>query len=66
VIISDKVGAQEIISEGEGLVFTDISPEGILTAIQTAMRSDFTVAPDFIQRKQLMIDDHVRALKSFA
>lgn len=63
VIVSDRVGASELLTPDEGLVFSDISPQGIADAIQKAAGMSFPIQPNFIERHGLTVDAHIAALK---
>lgn len=60
VILSDYVGAKDLITPEEGVVFKgEITAKNIEAAIRTAQSKKFQIAPNFAQRKGLTIETHV-------
>jgi glycosyltransferase involved in cell wall biosynthesis len=64
VIISDRVGAKDLITEQEGAILEDLSPTTISAAIKNCMASQFLIKPDYIERMNLTVDAHINQLKT--
>jgi len=66
VMISDKVGARDIITDDEGLVFESITPDAIAaTILQTAVR-DFHIDNNLSNKRGLTLTQHVEKLKELS
>ncbi len=63
VLISNRTGARDLISEQEGMVFPDLTPESISSTIQRAAEHEFCLNSDIAQRHNLKIDQHISQLK---
>ncbi len=63
VLISDRVGATDLVTESEGRVFPEITPESIAATIVDAAESRFEIAPDFAERHGLTLDQHIEHLR---
>ncbi|HMM11171.1 MAG TPA: glycosyltransferase family 4 protein [Bacteroidales bacterium] len=66
VIISDQVGASELVTEQEGMVLSHQQPEHWLEAIANFDRSRFIIAPDFAKKKQITLEDHMEAMLRYS
>ena len=63
VILSDRVGAKDLLSDQEGIVFKgEIVAENIVSAIKAAQNQKFQIMPNFAQRKGLTIANHVEKM----
>lgn len=62
VVVSKHVGAAELITDKEGIIYQQQSPQCLAQAIETAADKHFDIAEDFCQQHQLTIDQHIAAL----
>ncbi len=63
VLISKRVGAADLITESEGRIFPEVSPQSIADTILEAADLQFTVAPDFAERHCLTLPAHIEKLR---
>ncbi len=66
VILSQFVGAKELISENEGIILNELTPEAIVQAILKTKKENLKVQPDFALKKELTVTDHVNRIKEYA
>ncbi len=66
VIISNQVGAKDLITENEGMILENLSPEVIASTIKTASNFRFNIEPNFAKRKGLTIEAHIARLKQLS
>lgn len=66
VVVSDRVGAAEVVGADEGLVRPMPDPTAIARAIAEAAATEFRVAAGFAERAGLTVEEHVRRLKELA
>ncbi len=64
VLISDHVGAKELVTSNEGRVLPEGNLEAWLEVVQTVSPSDFTFETDFVQENQLSLQDHMKKMLS--
>ncbi len=64
VIISQSVGAAELVSPDEGIVLSDNAPDTLVQAITSLKK--MTIAPHFAARNNLEVAKHIEALKQYA
>ncbi len=64
VIISEFVGAKDVLDEKSGIILPDISPEGIKKAIESFQAKEFVIEPGFISKYNLGLSKHVDQLAS--
>jgi glycosyltransferase involved in cell wall biosynthesis len=64
VIVSDMVGAKEIIAEGEGLVLSLNQTERWVETIRTVHAHTFYIAERVAERKGLLVDQHMKTILS--
>jgi len=62
VLISDRVGAKEVVGDGEGLVIDLTDTHRWRAAVESASAEAFDIAPDFANRADLTISGHVACL----
>lgn len=62
VLISDRVGAKEVVGEGEGLVIDLRDTDRWLHVVESASADRFDIAPDYAERNDLTIPGHVQRL----
>lgn len=66
VILSNKVGAKDLITTEEGVVFEGaVNAENIVRAVKTAQRRKFNIAADFAKEKGLTIEAHINKIITF-
>ena len=64
VVVSDQVGAAELLSPETGIILPDIQPETIAATLRDLDKPQHpAVMPDFATRTGLTITDHINALK---
>lgn len=63
VIISQFVGAKDLISSEEGIILDDLSPDSIAKAIELAAAKKYNIRTDFVKHMQLTIKGHITVLK---
>ena len=66
VLISTMVGAKEVVSEREGMVIPDFSPQTWEQAVREAVHHTFDIDTDFAVKKQLRLEDHIRRILNYA
>jgi glycosyltransferase involved in cell wall biosynthesis len=59
VIISDKVGAKEIVGPQEGIVVSSFDPAKWVDILKDITPGQFKINPDFALANKLSIDDHM-------
>lgn len=64
VIISKFVGAKDLVSEKEGIILADLSPETIAKAIMKSTTHSFSIVPKFAERNNLTISSHIETIKA--
>ncbi|MDQ2993453.1 MAG: glycosyltransferase family 4 protein [Pseudomonadota bacterium] len=64
VIISEYVGAKELLREEYGIVIPAVTVNAIQQAIEQAREQKFDVPEDFAQRHQLTLSVHIEKLKA--
>jgi glycosyltransferase involved in cell wall biosynthesis len=64
VIVSEFVGAKNLISENEGIILKELSSAAIVKAIEQSTLVRFNIPLDFAQRKGLTVDAHIQKLKN--
>lgn len=62
VLISKFTAAKDLLSKDEGLILEVMTPEALADLIKTAKDYNFNIAPNFIARHGLTIEDHITAL----
>lgn len=62
VLISDHVGAKQLITLNEGLVLPEGNVEAWLQAIESVDPLDFKFETDFVKENQLSLDDHMKKM----
>ena len=62
VIVSNKVGACELINDNEGIIIKEITPAGIAKAIETAQKQKFDIRPNFAETNGLTIQQHIEKI----
>jgi glycosyltransferase involved in cell wall biosynthesis len=63
VIISDAVGAKDLLTNNEAIFLGQVTPNNIVFAIKTAIEKKFNIPPNFAERKNLTIEQHIKAVK---
>lgn len=63
VIISKFVGAKDLVTENEGVVLDNISPDEIVRAIIKITENKPRIASNFAQLNKLTVDAHIHQLK---
>lgn len=66
VLISDKVGARDVITDDEGLVFESITPDAIAATILRAAARDFKMDNDLASKRRLTLTQHVEKLRELS
>lgn len=66
VVVSDRVGAGELVGAGEGMVRPMPDAGAIARAIEDAAGEEMKVAPGFAERNGLTVQEHVRRMKDLA
>ncbi len=66
VLISEKVGAKEVVSEKEGLVVEGYEVGNWVSAIQNAKSHPFEIDSGFPERKKLRLEDHMQRIVDLA
>lgn len=66
VIISDQVGASELVGAGEGLVLSHLKPNDWLEAVAAYDRQHFNIPADFAASKKIRLEDHMKNMLHFA
>lgn len=66
VLISDQVGASELVGSSEGMVLPHNKPEQWLEAVSSFRREQFEVQPDFAIAKKITLEDHMEAMLLYA
>lgn len=64
VLISDRVGAKELITSKEGRVIPEGNLDAWLQAVESVHPSDFTFETDFVKENQLSLDEHMKKMLS--
>ena len=64
VIISDRVGAKDFVSQDSGIVVEKITPEAIAHAILQAVDQRFAIAKDFAVQYGLTLEQHIDKLRA--
>lgn len=59
VIVSEMVGAKEIVSEKEGIVVKGFEVYEWMTAIQSCVKREFSISPDFAVEHGLTLEQHM-------
>ncbi|MDX2249148.1 MAG: glycosyltransferase family 4 protein [Bacteroidia bacterium] len=59
VLISDKVGACEILTENEGIILKSFDPDEWEKTLRSLHQQTFTPNPDFAALHQLSVSDHI-------
>lgn len=65
VLISDKVGAKELVGANEGLVLTEGDVALWQKKIKSIKRDHFSVGDDFIDRNSLSLNDHMEKMLGY-
>lgn len=66
VIISNNVGAKDLVTEKEAINIGDVNPKNILYGIKKAISHKFEIEPNFIERNGLTISNHIDKIKILA
>ena len=66
VLISEKVGAKEVVSENEGVVVDGYAVNDWVAAIESAAKGVFRIDADFPEKKQLRLEDHMQRILKLA
>lgn len=66
VIISDRVGAKELIGEQEGLVLPEGDLENWIRTIEQLDKDQFRVVNDFVTVHKLGLEDHMNKMLEYA
>jgi glycosyltransferase involved in cell wall biosynthesis len=61
-IISDRVGAAEVMGENEGRIVHGFDPETWRETLERISADEFDISPDFAERNALTISQHVQQL----
>ncbi|GAG93309.1 unnamed protein product, partial [marine sediment metagenome] len=64
VIISEHVGAKDLINDNYGIVIPSVTVNAIKQAIEQARQQQFTIPEDFAQQHQLTLPAHIQQLKT--
>ena len=64
VLVTQGVGAAELLAPGEGVVVPDNRPATLVAAIRNLEK--IRVCPGFARRNGLVIDQHIKAIRRFA
>ncbi len=62
VLISDMVGAKEVVSEREGMLVPDFSPQTWKNAIREVVQRQFEIDPMFAVNHKLRLEDHIQRI----
>lgn len=62
VIISDRVGAKDLVTQDEGIIFSEITPQAIAQAILMARARCFNIVPNFAEIHGLTVEKHIKAI----
>ncbi|MEM8906390.1 MAG: glycosyltransferase family 4 protein [Bacteroidota bacterium] len=62
VLISDRVGAKDVVGPKEGVILPSLDPQVWTTKIQQLQPEAFSIDPQFAEQKRLSLDDHVDTL----
>ena len=65
VLISDRCGASEIVSAKEGLVIPWNNTEAWKKAIESIQTTDFTIPPDWPERKKISTSFHMNQMLEY-
>ncbi len=66
VIVSENVGAAELLEPQDGIILTSVTSEAIMAALERIKSKEFKPDKDFLARKGLTLDCHIQALKQFS
>lgn len=66
VIISDQVGASELVNEQEGIILSPYKSAEWLEAINHFKRSDFAISSTFALDKKITLNHHMEAMMQWA
>lgn len=66
VIVSANVGAGELLDANDGIVLTSVTSKTIMAALERVKSEEYKPEKNFLARKGLTLDCHIRALKQFA
>lgn len=64
VIISNRVGAKDLVTLNEGMVLSEITPVAIAKTILAARDHRFNIAPNFAETKGLTVEEHIKEIKT--
>lgn len=64
VIISDHVGAKDLLTDEEAISLGEVTPENIVAAINKAKKKQFNIKPNFVERHNLTVEQHIKAVKN--
>lgn len=64
VIVSQYVGAKDLITEKHGLVLDELSSKDIAQKIVLAKEKKFFIEPDFPSKNNLTLSHHIQAIKN--
>jgi glycosyltransferase involved in cell wall biosynthesis len=59
VIISDQVGASELVNEQEGIILSPNKPAEWLEAVNNFKKADFAISATFANDKKITLDYHM-------
>ena len=62
VIISEFVGAKDVVDKNSGMMLPDISPQGIKECIESFRTQNFVIEPGFISKYNLGLSMHIDQL----
>ena len=65
VIVSNKVGAAELMQPHDGIVLTHCEPSTIADALMRAQTTPHQVTPQFAAQHQLQLHDHINAIRAW-
>ncbi len=63
VIVSNQVGAKDLITEKEGIVLDSLTPEALAKAMITIVSNKYSIDADFAIRHELTIQNHIDKIK---
>jgi glycosyltransferase involved in cell wall biosynthesis len=66
VIISDQMGASELVNEQEGIILSPNKPAEWLEAVNNFKRADFAISATFATDKKITLDHHMEAMLQWA
>jgi len=66
VIISDQMGASELVNEQEGIILSPNKPAEWLEAVNNFKRADFAISSTFATDKKITLDHHMEAMLQWA